>query len=175
MNMNDSRLAGADLVADIGSRVSRELQEIIQKQIRKDVYYLSSGKISVPQARGGIQGYKDKQILVSSDADFYIYGVTGSYGYWSGEGEGRVLKPLPDNNFEEVVFRMHDGSSNRLITSDYVAVETFFTSGGVGKPLHMVMPFKHIVQRNSFLRVEFQNATSNDFEIDFTLHGIKYF
>jgi len=70
---------------------------------------------------------------------------------------------------------MLDGSSNRLITSDYVAVETFFAGGGVGKPLYMVMPLKHVVLRNSFLRVEFQNATPNDFEIDFTLHGIKYF
>jgi len=172
---SDSRVATGDFIQEVHGKVNRELKEVIQKQAKKDVYFLSSGKISVPKMQGNVQGYQGRKIMVQNDADFYIYGVTGSYGYWTGEGGGRRLMPLPDNGFEEVTFRMSDGSSNRLITSDYVAVETFFASGGAGKPLYMVMPMKHIILRNSFLMVEFQNATANDFEIDFTLHGIKYF
>jgi hypothetical protein len=169
------------------------IDELIQAQIKEDQYYIPSGKLLVPRAKGDVQGYKDVRIYVQNDADFYIDGLTGSYGYWfspSGKqwedptldfsyqalGTGDwVLQQLPINGFEEVVFRAIDGASNRLLSGDYVAVETFFTGGGVGKPLYMKMPFRHITLRNSFIRFEFQNATNQDFQIDFTLHGRKFF
>ena len=152
-----------------------ELNAILQRQAKKSCYYLPSGKIFVPKADGNVLGVKEARINIQGDADFYVQGVTGVYGYWHGEGASRQLKPLPSSGQEEVVFGIEEGVSGRLLSGDYVAVETFFTGGGVGKPLYMVMPFCHIVQRGSFLRFKFQNAGAHDFEISFTLHGLKYF
>jgi hypothetical protein len=153
--------------------MENDLNAIKQRQSKIDCYWLSSGKILVPKVNGKMLGYKEARINIQNDADFYIQGVTGSYGYLH-ESEGKkVLKPLPANLREDVAFRIEDGSSGQL-SNDYVAVETFFSGGGVGKPLQMVLPFRHIVQRGSYIVFKFQNASEHDFEINFTLHGLKY-
>jgi len=153
-----------------------DLNAIKQRQSKIDCYWLSSGKILVPKAEGKVLGYKEARINIQNDADFYIQGVTGSYGYWHDDGEGRKwLEPLPANFCEEVVFGIKDGASGRLLSGDYVAVETFFSGGGIGNPIQMVLPFRHVIQRGSFISFDFQNAGKHDFEINFTLHGLKYF
>jgi len=151
-----------------------ELNLLLQKQSRISCYWLPSGKILVPRSNGGIISTKSVKLHVQSDADFYIQGVTGVYGYWHGEGADKHLKALPASGSEDVTFKIEDGSSGHLLSGDNVAVETFFIGGGVGKPLRL-LPFRHVVQRNSSISFEFQNASGHDFEISFTLHGLKYF
>jgi len=102
--------------------MENDLNAIIQKQSRIDCYWLPSGKILVPKANGNVLGRKEAKLNVQNDADFYITGVTGTYGYWHDDGEGKkTLKPLPANLCEEVAFGIKDGASGRLLSGDYVA------------------------------------------------------
>jgi hypothetical protein len=161
--------------------MSADIKQLLAEQLKKDCYFLPSGEIIVP-AKTSVSGYADKRILVENDADFYIQGITGSYAYaWTTANDNTILqgttiyKPYPVELIDDVFFRVYDGSSNRLLSGDYVSVDLFFTGGSIGKPLYMVMPMRHIVQRNSFLRFEFQNNTSTAFRLNMLFHGYKYF
>lgn len=79
------------------------------------------------------------------------------------------------DNADDLGVRLVDGKSNRNLTEGFVPLELILSPGSHGNPLRLTLPFSHVVQRNSYLRMEFLNHTPTPAQIELAFHGTKFY
>lgn len=76
---------------------------------------------------------------------------------------------------DDLAMRMVDGRSNRTLTEGFVPLELMLSPGAYGNPLRLMLPFSHVIERNSNLRMEFVNHTDSPAVIELAFSGTKFY
>ena len=163
------------------TREYRDKKIAQQKEVMRHLF--PTQKINIPAASGNNPGTADYQLVVGSDADFHILGITGSYGFLypkdptSPESQTNpvVAHPAPQDGAVDVGIRITDASSGKLITDGFVGLDLFLSPGAVGNTLEMIYEMDHIVTRAKNLRLELVNYDTDPAIVNIVFHGRKYF
>ena|GEM_PF-5955307 len=83
--------------------------------------------------------------------------------------------PVSEDGEDDLHVRIIDGKSNRTLTEGFVPLELILSPGAYGNPLRLILPFSHIVQRNSYLRLEFVNHTPSHAIVEMAFQGTKFY
>ncbi len=76
-------------------QIEQQKIKLFETQTKKDRFVLNSQKMTVPPANEGQTGNSDYTIVIDSDADFLIEGLTASY-YYYGWGKGDSANTIED-------------------------------------------------------------------------------
>lgn len=189
----------------IAQQIEQQKAQLFDAQVKRDRFVLNTQKMTVPPADGGHSGNSDYTIVIGSDADFLIEGITGTYFYYGNNNGVGVVTPstesdeiliapaarkvqvldtttgdatfVPDVGYglDDGGIKITDGRNNRLLTDNFVPLSNLLSGGAIGKPMMMVMPFKHFCKANGTLRLELVNYTDKFLRIMIAFHGVKFF